>query len=61
MEPKMKMIQLLFAVVIASACPRRSIKTSTEDMNMGNQTTSAGAQIHIEGGSAFTRGSPPVG
>ena len=44
----MKMIQLLFAVVIASACAA-PIKTSTEDMNMGNQTTSAGAQLHIEG------------
>jgi thiol-disulfide isomerase/thioredoxin len=44
----MKVIQALFAVVLASACAA-PITTSTEDIKMGNQGTNAEFQLPIEG------------
>jgi thiol-disulfide isomerase/thioredoxin len=44
----MKVIQVLFAVILASACAD-PIKTSTEDVKMGNQETNAEFQLPIEG------------
>ena len=45
---KMKVIHLIFAVILASACAN-PIKTSTEGVNMETQMTKVEAQLSIEG------------